>query len=306
MTCIKSINDLKIKESGCYDIESKISYELVCASPKIPTYVLFPEGITIIYNDLSLSSITGSISFNNNTYNSINQGSLILIITGNINFGMLTLSDNNTGDVIKGSFSNTSITGNYLQPTNITLTGGTINGCVISAATSQATLSTGSIISLQFVSDATIIDPNTMITLSYNGQVVLPYKPQIGLFNNDKLLFKTKLPSSKMNKFQLLYNVLLQLGDVAGTVFYLTRLNLKIPIFNSLSISLYTFLLIFPPPIIPNIPDAYIVLDNAEVVLGTKAELKCSDILSVKLLCSDDSFSLKLLCKGSNFVLNKI
>ncbi|MEM3857980.1 MAG: hypothetical protein QW478_01095 [Candidatus Micrarchaeaceae archaeon] len=298
------VDELKVKETGCYDIETKISYKIECAFPQISVNQLFPQGITFVYNDISFSNLDGKIMFNNKTYNTIKQGIIVLIITGNTNFGMFSLLDSSTGDVVKGTFSNTNIIGNYLQSVPITLTGGIINGCVISAVTSQATLSTGSIISLQFVSDATIIDPNTMITLSYNGQVVLPYEPQIGLFNNDKLLYKSILPSLKINNLQLLYNVLLQLGMIGGTVVIVTTLTF-VPVFSGMFLSLFSLLFNFPPPVIPDIPNVYIVLDDAEVVLGAKAELKCSDVLSAKLLDSNP-FNLKLICKSSNFVLNKI
>src|SRR5579875_1812377 len=103
------VDELKVKETGCYDIESKISYKLECAFPQIPVNQLFPQGITFVYNDISFSNLNGKIIFNNETYSSIKQGIIVLIIVGDTNFGMFSLLDSSTGDVIKGSFSNTTI-----------------------------------------------------------------------------------------------------------------------------------------------------------------------------------------------------
>jgi len=295
-------NRLKVKNSGYYDIEAKISYILGCGLSSVPISKIFPEGITIYISSVYQYTQTSSITFNNTNYNSINSLTILIVVIGNKNFGMFRLFDTNTNDVINGTFSSTNISGNLLIPgSNITLTGGIINGCAVKQNSSMVN-SIGVINNLYFNSgSAVVIDPTTLVTLSYNGQVILPYEPQIGLFNNDKLIFKTGLTSLKMNKVQVLCMILLQLASIAS--FDTTFFSFS-PIF--ITTSLIHLFLMFPPPFLPELPDIYIVADNAEVVLGTKAKLEKSDILTVKQLCPDNSFKLIFLCKGSNIILNNV
>jgi len=302
-----SITDLRVKESGCYNIESKVSYTLDCPFQKFQISQFFPQGITIIYNDLNLSNITGTITFNNNLY-SITSGIIALVVIGNYNFGVFNLKAT-TKDVIKGTITNTILPANYLISNNpITINGGLINGFVVSDSTSQMIISSGTLNSLSFVSDAVIINPSLNITLSYNGQVILPYQPEVGLFVNNFLLFKTILPSLKINNVQLLFMILSQLGIMAGTseinVSTTSSTSVYLPIFGIPFASLFPLILDFPPQFLPQLPDFFVILDNAEVSLSAEAKLHCSDILYVRLLNVNNLFNLNLICRGSNIILN--
>jgi len=292
LKCNKNLIELKVKEPGYHDIESKISYHLNCGMPKIPVSQLFPQGITIINSAFALiiNNIIGSVQINNIDH-PIFEGIISIIVIGNFNFGIFNLQDT-SNNVIVGTFSNTTISGDYFVYFNlITIKGGLINGCVINSSNSQMTNSIGFIDSLTFRVATITIEPSTLITLTYNGQIVLPYKPQIGLFKNDKLIFKTELPSLKINNIQLIYIILSQFSDLANLVY------------TGLSSKLQNLILMFPPPFLPEIPDFYIILDNSEVILGTKDKLNRSDILSVKLLDNCNPFKINLICKGSNIEL---
>ena|SRR5579875_105834 len=284
MVCLydKSLTDLKVNESKDYDIESKLSYQIDYMPPKVQVFQLIPQGITI-YNNL-FDSIKGSVQLINVDY-TIVAGFITLIIIGNYNFGMFNLTDKLNNTII-GTFSNVIITGNVLTDKTIKISCGLVNGCIINESSSQINNSIGTIISLEFAVTPIIVDPNASITLSYDGQIVLPYKPQIGLFKNDKLIFGTDLPSLKLSNNQLLYIIFSQiLGPKTSP---------------PTKYELYDLILLFPFSFNPNIPSAYIINNNSEVILRSKDKLEYSDILSVKLICQD---SLKLKLNNSSIEL---